>query len=296
MLERLMNKSHPSRSSVLLTLILSSFLLLFLFQNCSPNKIDTNTIDISSSSILNPSNTESPSGNGQGYDGLSSGNGQGYDGKMQLSGTYYRWIPNYTCNLVGNTGAPFFSYEKSIVFNNTDPMMPMPTLTSDLCNSYTPMGMSPSEIESFSFSPNLIFFRAQVLEKTLNAQPNPNGFINLFCKSSPIYAYFQTLVGVNIAIRQRVGDTRYYAEIYYGDVDPQDPLAYIANFVAPFQVSRVSGTTTIDYTASGFSLSLDAQNIQQAYVLGNFVDVYPSSYTATINQNAVSATLNCYNQ
>ena len=67
--------SFLSFKRIALTLSLFSVpLFLVLFQNCSPNKIDQQSLG-----GLAPA--RAGSGNGQGYDGLTSGNGQGYDGK-----------------------------------------------------------------------------------------------------------------------------------------------------------------------------------------------------------------------
>lgn len=236
MLKQIFNK-RISRNS-LLTLLLS-ILLVLNFQNCDRL-------------IMAESGSNQASGNGQGYDGLtSSGNGQGYDGFASTTGVYYQYIDQIKCNTGSNA-----TYSSKIDFGTVSAPLNPPQVYNNECSGTAPINLSADYLSYKPYSDRIITFEKGIYEKFSAAPTSVANAPIAFCQTTS-----DLNTGLDVLIRRNNVGGDYTAEIYLGREQQNSGFRYEKRYIQKFNVSRsTSSLSNTVYRADYFNLLSRAVN------------------------------------
>lgn len=213
--------------------LLLSLILVLIFQNCDKLVL---TEDISNQA----------SGNGQGYDGLtSSGNGQGYDGFAATTGVYYQYIDQIKCNGSSNT-----TYSSKIDFGTVSAPLNPPQVYNNECSSSGAINLSADYLSYKPYSDRIITFEKGIYEKFSATPTNVSNAPVAFCQTTA-----NVNTGVDVLIRRNSAGGDYTAEIYLGLEQQNSSFKYEKRYIQKFNVtkSEASLSNTV-YRADHFNL------------------------------------------
>lgn len=219
--------------------LLLSLILVLSFQNCDRL-------------IMTEDGSNKASGNGQGYDGLSSsGNGQGYDGFASTTGVYYQYVENVNC---GISSSP--SYSSKIDFGTPSAPLNPPLIYNNQCSNYSPINSQTDYLSYKPYSDKIITYEKGIFEKFDQLPTSVTNSPVAFCQST-----LDANTGLDVLVRHNNTDGAYTAEIYVGvEQAPSAAYRYEKRFVEKFIVSRSNSTLNTVYRANSFNLLLRAAN------------------------------------
>lgn len=221
--------------------LLFSLTLLLNFQNCGQLV------------MTEEPSTNKASGNGQGYDGLSSsGNGQGYDGFAATTGVYYQYIDQVKCSVGGNAA----TYSSKIDFGTVSAPLNTAQVYHNECSNRSPINISTNYLSYKPYSDKIITYEKGIYEKFSSAPTNVSNAPILFCQTTS-----DVNTGLDVLVRRNGSAGDYTAEIYLGLEQQNSGFRYERRYIQKFNVLRsTSVSLNTIYRADYFNMLSRAPN------------------------------------